>query len=113
MSGVLTSFRLVLRYRRRAPHVATRPLSAATGCGRWILWQRYPAGAGSRVIAGRRSWPGSAVLFFSLSDWALGFLILAVVAGVTAAGVALGRYLRKHSEALRVPFGALQSALLG
>jgi hypothetical protein len=52
-------------------------------------------------------------LFFSLSDWALALLILAVLAIVTAAGVALGRYLRQHSTALREPFGALQSALLG
>jgi FAD/FMN-containing dehydrogenase len=53
------------------------------------------------------------VFFFSLSDWALALLILAVLAIVTAAGVALGRHLRQHSTALREPFGALQSALLG
>jgi len=52
-------------------------------------------------------------LFFSLNDWALALIIFAVVAGVTAAGIALGRYLRRHSAALREPFGALQSALLG
>jgi hypothetical protein len=52
-------------------------------------------------------------MFFSLSSWALGLLILAVVGSVTVAGVALGRYLRKHSEMLREPFGALQAALLG
>lgn len=54
-----------------------------------------------------------AVLFFSLSNWALALVILAVVVAVTGGGVALGRYLRKHSEKLREPFGALQGALLG
>ena len=58
-------------------------------------------------------WHGNAVLFFSLSDWALALLILAVVASVTAVGVAVGRFLRDKSEALREPFGALQGALLG
>jgi hypothetical protein len=53
------------------------------------------------------------VLFFSLSSLALAVIILAVVAGVTATGVMLGRYLRKHSETLREPFGVLQGALLG
>ena len=52
-------------------------------------------------------------MFFSLSSWELALVILAVVGTVTAAGVALGRYLRKHSESLREPFGALQAALLG
>lgn len=55
---------------------------------------------------------GNAVLFFSLSDWALALLVFAVVASVTAAGVVLGRFLRNQSEALREPFGALQGALL-
>lgn len=53
------------------------------------------------------------MLFFSLSDWALALVVLAVVAGATGAGVLLGRYLRKHSETLREPFGVLQGALLG
>lgn len=52
-------------------------------------------------------------MFFSLSDWTLALLILAVVASVTAVGVALGRVLRKKSALLREPFGALQGALLG
>jgi hypothetical protein len=52
-------------------------------------------------------------MFFSLSSWALALIILAVIAGVTGAGMALGRYLRKHSEILREPFGVLQGALLG
>jgi hypothetical protein len=58
-------------------------------------------------------WQAKAMLFFTLSDWALALLILAVVASVTAAGVALGRRLRNKSETLREPIGALQGALLG
>jgi len=58
-------------------------------------------------------WQPNAMLFFTLSDWALALFILAVVAGVTAAGVALGRRLRNKSETLRESFGALQGALLG
>jgi hypothetical protein len=52
-------------------------------------------------------------VFFSLISLVLALIILAVVATVTAAGVALGHYLRKHSEKLREPFGVLQAALLG
>jgi hypothetical protein len=52
-------------------------------------------------------------MFFSLSSWALALLILAVVGSATVVGVALGSYLRKHSELLREPIGALQAALLG
>lgn len=52
-------------------------------------------------------------MFFSLSSWTLALIILAVVGGVTAVGVLVGRYLRKHSDALREPFGVLQGALLG
>ena len=52
-------------------------------------------------------------MFFSLASWELALLILAVVGAFTAAGVLLGRYLRKHSETLREPFGVLQAALLG
>jgi len=52
-------------------------------------------------------------MFFSLSSWELALIILAIVAGITGAGIALGRYLRKHSETLREPFGVLQGALLG
>ena len=77
------------------------------------LSRLYLADGRCRLIAGQGRWLGNAVLFFSLSDWALALFILAVVAGVTAAGVALGRYLRKRSEALREPLGALQGALLG
>jgi hypothetical protein len=52
-------------------------------------------------------------VFFSLSSWALALIIFAVVAGVTGAGVLLGRRLREHHETLREPFGVLQAALLG
>jgi hypothetical protein len=53
------------------------------------------------------------VSFFSLSSWELALIIFAVVAGVTGAGVLLGRRLREHHETLREPFGVLQAALLG
>jgi hypothetical protein len=53
------------------------------------------------------------MLFFSLSDWAVALIILAVIAGAAVAGVVLGRYLRKHSETLREPLGVAQGALLG
>ncbi len=52
-------------------------------------------------------------MFFSLSSWQLALIILGVMAAVTGAGVALGRYLRQHSEKLREPFSVLQGALLG
>jgi hypothetical protein len=53
------------------------------------------------------------VLFFSLSDWTLALVILGVISIVTAAGVALGRFLRKKSAELQAPLVALQGALLG
>ena len=53
------------------------------------------------------------MLFFSLSDWTLALVILAVIAIITAAGVALGRFLRKKSAELQAPLVALQGALLG
>ena len=52
-------------------------------------------------------------MFFSLSSWTVALIIVALVGGTTAVGVVLGRYLRKHSDALREPFGVLQGALLG
>ena len=52
-------------------------------------------------------------MFFRLSSWELGLIILAVVGTATLAGFATGRYLRKHSDTLREPFGVLQAALLG
>lgn len=52
-------------------------------------------------------------MFFRLSTWELALIIFSVVFGVTLLGLAAGRYLRRHSETLREPFGVLQAALLG
>ncbi len=40
-------------------------------------------------------------------------IIFSIVFGATLLGLAAGRYLRRHSETLREPFGVLQAALLG
>src|ERR1700748_3433698 len=48
-----------------------------------------------------------------LSSWELALNLFAVVVGGPALGVGIGRYLQKHSEVLREPFGVLQAALLG
>jgi hypothetical protein len=60
-----------------------------------------------------RSLDGRDVSFFSLPSWAVILLLVGLIGAATAAGFALGRYLRKHQEALREPFGVLQGALLG
>jgi hypothetical protein len=52
-------------------------------------------------------------LFFSLSSWELWLLVSAAIGGVSALGVAVGRFLRAHSDSYRDPIGALQGALLG
>ncbi len=52
-------------------------------------------------------------MFFSLASWQLALFILAVITLATLAGYLSGRYLRKHQETLREPFGVLQAALLG
>ena len=52
-------------------------------------------------------------MFFSLQSWAVALLIFAVVGGACFAGAAAGRYLRRHTDALREPIGVLQGALLG
>jgi hypothetical protein len=52
-------------------------------------------------------------VFFHLSSWVLGLLLLAVVLGATCAGLARGRALRHRSDALSAPLSALQGALLG
>ena len=52
-------------------------------------------------------------MFFRLTTWELGLLIFAVIFGVTLLGLLVGRYLRKHRDTLREPFGVLQAALLG
>ena len=53
------------------------------------------------------------MLFFRLSSLELGLIIFAVITGSTLAGLLAGRYLRRHKESLREPFGVLQAALLG
>lgn len=52
-------------------------------------------------------------MFFSLSSWAVALLLLALIGAAVGAGIAAGRYLRKHQATLREPFGVLQGALLG
>ena len=52
-------------------------------------------------------------MFFSLPSWAVALVLVAIVGGATAAGYAIGRYLREHEAKLREPFGVLQGALLG
>ena len=52
-------------------------------------------------------------MFFRLSSLELGLTIFAVIAGATLLGLFGGRYLRRHKETLREPFGVLQAALLG
>jgi hypothetical protein len=52
-------------------------------------------------------------MFFSLSSWALAFILSAVVGTATAAGYAAGYYLREHEAKVREPLGVLQGALLG
>jgi len=52
-------------------------------------------------------------VFFTLQSWELALVILTVIGTATAVGYAVGRYLRKHQEKLREPFGVLQGALLG
>lgn len=52
-------------------------------------------------------------MFFRLSSLELGLLIFGIVLGTTLLGVAAGRRLRAHADALREPVGVLQAALLG
>jgi hypothetical protein len=52
-------------------------------------------------------------VFFRLTEWELTGVLGAVILGVTAVGLGVGLYLRKHSETLKEPFGVLQAALLG
>jgi hypothetical protein len=52
-------------------------------------------------------------VFFSLPSWAVALIIFAVVGGAGVAGAMAGRYLRRHTDALREPIGVLQGALLG
>ena len=52
-------------------------------------------------------------MFFSLSSWALALILVAVIVGTTVAGLVAGGQLRKRGDALREPFGVLQTATLG
>ena len=52
-------------------------------------------------------------VFFSLPSWAVALLVFAVVGGACVGGALAGRYLRRHTDALREPIGVLQAALLG
>jgi len=52
-------------------------------------------------------------VFFSLPSWAVALIIFAVVGGAGLAGTIAGRYLRRHTDAVREPIGVLQGALLG
>ena len=52
-------------------------------------------------------------MFFRLSSLELALLIFGIVLGTTLLGVAAGRRLRAHADALREPVGVLQAALLG
>ena len=52
-------------------------------------------------------------MFFRLTSLELGLLIFGIVLGTTLLGVAAGRRLHPHADALREPFGVLQAALLG
>ena len=52
-------------------------------------------------------------MFFSLPSWAVALLVFAVVGGACVGGALAGRYLRRHTDALREPIGVLQAALLG
>ena len=51
-------------------------------------------------------------MFFRLASWELGLLIVAIVMGFAVLGLVIGLQLRKHSETLREPVGAVQGALL-
>src|SRR5690349_22688293 len=71
------------------------------------------AGGGPDASRRRRIVVMMPAVFFRLTSWELALLIFAITASFTAAGFALGRYLREHSGTLREPFGVLQGALLG
>ena len=66
---------------------------------------------GSSRIAGLGI--GSAITFFRLSSFELGFILFAVLLGATGLGIFLGHRVRHLSADLKEPFGILQGALLG
>jgi hypothetical protein len=51
-------------------------------------------------------------VFFTLSTWQLGLVLAAIMFGATVIGLAAGRSLSRHADALREPFGIVQGALL-
>jgi len=52
-------------------------------------------------------------MFFRLANPVLVVLVTVVVAGTTAAGIAIGRKLKSSHDEIREPIGAVQAALLG
>ena len=52
-------------------------------------------------------------MFFRLANPVLVIVVTVVVAGTTAAGIALGRKLKSSHDEIREPIGAVQAALLG
>jgi hypothetical protein len=52
-------------------------------------------------------------VFFRLSSLEVALLLLALILGSTAAGLAIGRTLRRHRHHLSEPLAVLQAALLG
>jgi hypothetical protein len=52
-------------------------------------------------------------MFFRLSSWELGLILLGIVLGTTLLGIVAGHRLRGHAETLREPFAVVQAALLG
>jgi len=52
-------------------------------------------------------------MFFRLANPVLVVVVTVVVAGTTAAGIALGRKLKSAHDEIREPIGAVQAALLG
>jgi len=52
-------------------------------------------------------------MFFRLANPLLVVVVTVVVAGTTAAGIALGRRLKSSHDEIREPIGAVQAALLG
>ena len=51
-------------------------------------------------------------MFFTLNSWQLAVVLALVLFGATALGLAVGRSLSHHADALREPFGIVQAALL-
>lgn len=52
-------------------------------------------------------------MFFRVSEAQLLLIIFGIIGGMIVVGIVTGRFLRKHRETLREPFGVLQAAVLG